>query len=89
MWTSSWFMSVFIRSLAAIVSKMNAMGAICTVTRSPGTVDAPAFPLSDRSTSSTSGSFFGSKPKMFFWNFSELSAVRVTCGRRNDSVPST
>ena len=59
-------MIVFMRSLAASVSNENPSGAIWTLTRSPGTEEAPALPESLRSSSSTVTSSFGSKPKSFF-----------------------
>ncbi len=81
-WTSSWFMSVFSRSLAAIVSKAKWMGAIWTVSALRGTTEAPALPLSAKSTSSTVTGWAGSKPKIRCWKASELKKVRAACGTR-------
>ena len=42
--TSSWFMIVFIRSLAAIVSNAKLSGEICTIMKLRGRTETPALP---------------------------------------------
>ena len=52
-WTSSWFMIVFIRSFAGIVSKAKLSGAIWIPRKLRGTALAPALPESAKSVRST------------------------------------
>jgi hypothetical protein len=59
-WTSSWFMIVFIRSLAAMVSKAKLRGDTCTIIMLRGTTETPALPESSKSASSTVMSVSGS-----------------------------
>ncbi len=85
MWTSSWFMIRFMRSLLVTVSKGAFTGAMLMARLFRGTELALAPPASAKSVSSTVMRSVGVKSKRRFWKASELRNVRAACGIRNAS----
>ena len=80
MWTSSWFMIRFMRSLLVTVSNGALTRRELTARMFRGTVLALAPPPSSKSVSSTVMRSVGVKSNSRFWKASELRNVRAACG---------